>query len=152
MQEKRERARAIIIVDDKIISMYRELKDRVFYTFPGGGMEGDESEEACVKREVLEEFGITIKPIKKVYTYENQNSIEHFYLSEWIFGEFGSGEGEEYMENRNNGVYIPKFIEISNIPNLPLMPREVATAFYEDYTVNGKELRKDIKYILGERT
>ena len=41
-------------------------------------------------------------------------------------------------------------IKIEDIPNLPLMPPEVATIFYEDYMVNGKELRSDVKSILGE--
>ena len=150
MEEKRVRARAIIIHEGKMVSMYRERQGRVFYTFPGGGMEGTETEEECVKREVFEEFGLTVKPIKKVYTYENKNSIEHFYIADWLSGEFGSGEGEEFEENRNNGVYIPKLIEISDIPNIPLMPPEVASAFYDDYTKNGKDLRNDVKFMVGE--
>ena len=150
MEEKRARARAIIIHEGKMVSMYRERQGRVFYTFPGGGMEGTETEEECVKREVFEEFGLTVKPIKKVYTYENKNSIEHFYIADWLSGEFGSGEGEEFEENRNNGVYIPKLIEISDIPNIPLMPPEVASAFYDDYTKNGKDLRNDVKFMVGE--
>lgn len=150
MEKKRVRARAIIIHNNKIVSMYREREGRVFYTFPGGGQEGDETEEDCVIREVYEEFGITIKPIKKVYTYENQNSIEHFYIADWLSGEFGSGNGEEFQENRNNGIYLPKFIEICEIPNLPLMPPEVASAFYDDYNKNGKNIRDDVKFIIGE--
>lgn len=150
MENKRRRVRAIIIKDGKIVSMYREREDRIFYTFPGGGMEGTETEEDCVKREVMEEFGLTVKPIKKVYTYESQNSIEHFYVVDWISGEFGTGEGEEFQENRNNGVYIPKFIEIKDIPNLPLMPPEVAMAFYEDFVENGEKVRNDVKFLLGE--
>lgn len=39
MEEKRVRARAIIIHEGKIVSMYRERQDRIFYTFTGGGME-----------------------------------------------------------------------------------------------------------------
>lgn len=150
MEEKRVRSRAIIIHEEKIVSMYRERQGRIFYTFPGGGKEGNESEEDCVKREVFEEFGLIIQPIKKVYVYENQNSIEHFYVAKWISGEFGSGEGEEFQENQTNGIYIPKFIKISDIPNLPLMPPEVASVFYDDYMKNRQELRKDVKFIMGE--
>ena len=150
MEEKRIRVRAIIIHDGKLVSMYREKGNRIFYTFPGGGMEGKESEEDCVKREVLEEFGIIVKPIKKVYTYENQSSIEHFYLVEWISGKFGSGVGEEFDKEQTNGVYKPLMIDIVNIPNLPLMPREVATTFYEDYIRNHNELRSNVKIFLGE--
>ena len=150
MSEKRKRTRAIIYFGDKIATMYREKNDRIFYTFPGGGMEENESEEECVVREVMEEFGMTIKPLKKVYTYENQISIEHFYICEWISGEFGSGEGEEYQSDRNNGVYIPKLVNVSDIPSLPLMPPEVAKAFHEDYTKYGKMLGDKVKFLNGD--
>ena len=83
MEKKRERARAIIFREGKFVSMYREKQGRIYYTFPGGGIEENESEEACVKREVFEEFGIIVEPIKKVYIYENKISIEHFYLAKW---------------------------------------------------------------------
>ena len=149
---KRTRVRAIIIQDEKIISMYREKDGRVFYTFPGGGLEGNESEIDCVKREVFEEFGIVVEPIKKVYIYENEISVEHFYICEHISGDFGTGAGEEYDKNRNNGVYIPKMIDISNLPSLPLMPPEIAQAFYEDYIKNGKKLRKDVKLLYQKST
>lgn len=146
---KRKRARAIIVNNDKLVSMYREFEDRSFYVFPGGGMENDETEEECVIREVYEEFGIMVKPIKKVYVYENEKSIEYFYLCEWISGEFGTGEGEEFDINSNKqGVYIPELIEISSIPSLPLMPKEVADSFYNDYIANGLNLRNDIKHII----
>ena len=150
MEKKRERARAIIVRDGKFVSMYREKQGRIYYTFPGGGIEENESEEACVKREVFEEFGIIVEPIKKVYIYENKISKEHFYLAKWLSGEFGSGKGEEFQENQNNGIYIPKLIEISDIPKLPLMPPEVASTFYDDYIRNGKDLRNDVKFIYGE--
>ena len=98
---KRKRARAIVIYNGKLVSMYREFDDRSFYVFPGGGMEDNESEEECVIREVYEEFGITVNPIKKVYVYENERSIEYFYLCDWISGEFGTGVGEEFDVNSN---------------------------------------------------
>ena len=150
MGKKRISIRAIIIYEGKLVSMYREKQGRIFYTFPGGGIEENETEKECVKREVLEEFGIFVEPLKKVYTYESQNRIEHFYVAEWISGEFGSGKGEEYQDNRNNGIYLPKFIEIGEIPNLPLMPPEIATIFYDDYMKNGKNLRDDVKFIIEE--
>jgi len=144
---KRNRVGAIIFFEEKIISMYREFESRVFYTFPGGGMEENETEEECICREVFEEFGIMVKPIKKVYVYENARSVEHFYICEWISGEFGTGAGEEFEANRNKGIYKPVFIEISKISALPLMPPEVTSAFIEDYEKNGQDLRNNIKTI-----
>ena len=104
---KRLRARAIILQNEKLVSMYREMDGRVFYTFPGGGMEGNESEQECVIREVYEEFGINVKPIKKVYTYENEISIEYFYICDWLDDKFGTGQGEEYGKEKNNGPSCP---------------------------------------------
>ena len=145
-EAKRTRVRAIILQDKKLVSMYRERDGRIFYTFPGGGAEGNETEQECVIREVFEEIGIRIKPIKKVYTYENKISVEHFYICDWVGGEFGTGKGEEYDKGNTNGLYKPTLINIADIPNLPLMPPEVATEFYKDYTERGKELRSDVKY------
>lgn len=143
-ESKRKCGRAIIVSNNQLVTMYRERQGRIFYTFPGGGMEENETEEECVKREVLEEFGMIVEPVKKVYIYESDNRIEHFYVCNWISGEFGSGEGEEYMPDRNKGVYIPKLINIADIPSLPLMPPEIATAFYNDYIENGIDLNKEI--------
>ncbi len=136
MVEKRKRSRAIILVDDTIITMYRKFEDREFYTFPGGGVEGDESLEECVIREVFEEFGINIQPIKKLYEYESNNSVEYFYLCKWLSGEFGTGTGEEYKKNNNNGIYKPTLMNIKDIPTLPLMPPEVANDLYNDFINN----------------
>lgn len=146
---KTERVRAIIIENDSLVSMYREFNDRVFYTFPGGGIEGPENEEECVIREVFEEFGLIIQPIKKVYIYENEKSVEHFYLCEIVGGNFGQGTGEEYQNNKN-GVYKPTMIKLKEIKNLPLMPPEIAQALIMDYETFEKDLRNDILSIKGK--
>ena len=147
MNEKRVSVRAIILQNEKMVSMYREKNGRIYYTFPGGGLQENESEKECVIREVIEEFGMVVEPIKKVYTYESEKSIEHFYLCKHISGEFGSGQGEEFQDDRNKGVYKPMMIEISNIPNLPLMPPEVAEAFYQDYIKDNSDLRNDVEFL-----
>ena len=149
-KEKRTRARAIIFCEDKIVAMYREREGRIYYAFPGGGLEDGETTEECVKREVLEEFGMVVKPIKKVYICEDQINISHYYICQWVSGDFGSGKGEEFQAGNKNGVYVPSMIKIADIPNLPLKPSEVAETFYEDYLKNGENLRDDVKYIMSE--
>lgn len=143
----RKRARGIVFIDGKMVSMYREFQGRIFYTIPGGGMEEGETEEECVKREVFEEFGIVVKPIKKVYIYQNEKSDEHFYLCDYVSGEFGSGQGEEFQPNRNRGIYIPSLLSVEDIPNLPLMPPEIAKAIVEDYKLNGQSLSDFVKKV-----
>jgi hypothetical protein len=43
---------------------------------------------------------------------------------------------------------VQSLIDISDIPNLPLMPPEVADAFYNDYMENGDIVRNDVLSIV----
>ena len=62
--DKRISCRAIIINNGKMVSMYREKGDRVYYTFPGRGKKKDESMEGSVDRAVIEELEMTDEPTK----------------------------------------------------------------------------------------
>jgi ADP-ribose pyrophosphatase YjhB (NUDIX family) len=59
--------------------MHRNKNGKEYYTYPGGGLEENESLEDCVKREVKEEFGIEISPIRELYEYETEDSLQHFF-------------------------------------------------------------------------
>lgn len=142
---KRISCRAIVIDQNKLVTMYREKEDRVYYTFPGGGRDEGESNEDCVVREALEEFGITVKPIKHVYTYENEKTIQYFYTCEWVDGALGTGEGEEFAPDRNRGIYVPTLMPVENIAKSPLMPPEVANALVEDLAKYGAELGNEVR-------
>lgn len=123
---KRVGARAIVFDGENLLVMYRENKGRIYYTFPGGGLEENETLREGVIRECEEEFGIVVRPKQKLFYYETNKSIEHFYLAEWISGEFGSGKGEEFQPERKRGAYIPKKINVNQIEKFALMPPEVA--------------------------
>ena len=129
--------------------MYREKNNRKYYSFPGGGLEKFESEEECTIREVKEEFGINVLPLKKVYIYEDEKSIQHFYLCKWMSGEFGTGDGEEFSANETNGVYLPTQIDVNKISVLPLMPPIVATQLLEDINNCGYNLDDNLKNLTG---
>ena len=55
---RRPSVRGIIIKDDKIAMVYSHKYD--YYKFPGGGIESDEDVIATLKREILEETGLTV--------------------------------------------------------------------------------------------
>ncbi len=145
----RESCRAIIIHENKLIVMYREKNDRAYFTFPGGGKEENETNDECVKRECIEEFGIVVEPEKEVYIYEDEKSLQHFYFCNWVSGELGSGQGEEFSPDRNSGIYIPTMMPLENIGKLPLMPPEVAKALAEDIN-DIDSMKKNIKKIVGQ--
>ena len=147
---KRISCRAIVIADGGLVTMYREKEGRVYYTFPGGGRDEGETNEACVKREALEEFGITVEPLKHVYTYENEKTIQHFFVCKWVDGELGSGVGEEFQPDRNRGVYKPTLMPLEDITKLPLMPPEIVDVLSEDLKKYGEDLGDEFKEIVVE--
>ena len=60
--------KAIIIEDNRLLTIVKKDEDGLYYIFPGGGQELGETIEQCVKRECLEELGVladfwTSKPI-----------------------------------------------------------------------------------------
>ena len=110
---KRVRVAGIIKLKDWYAFMHRKnvikRKDyQEYYTFPGGGVEEGETLEEAIVREIKEEFGITIKPIKKLYEMESKkfDQKEIFFLCEYIEGKFGTGDGPEF----NND---PKYKDLS---------------------------------------
>lgn len=68
---------AVIVKDKKILVTQRSatMSLPLRWEFPGGKMEDGETEEACIKREILEELNIEINIIRKLtpvaYDYEN---------------------------------------------------------------------------------
>jgi len=79
--------RAIVVKAEKVLAEY--LKKSDVFNLPGGGLEANETFEACVKREVLEETGITIKVLEptcivKEY-FQDETWESHFFRCEDTF-------------------------------------------------------------------
>jgi len=59
-------AKAALICGDRVLTYLRDDKPglpwRGMWDLPGGGREGDETAEACLLREVEEEFGLRLLP------------------------------------------------------------------------------------------
>jgi 8-oxo-dGTP diphosphatase len=76
--------------------MFNSQKDKIAiiktsdgkYFFPGGGIEGNETHEECLKREALEEIGLEIKIVQFVgcaRRYFYSTNEYKYYLSEGYF-------------------------------------------------------------------
>ena len=131
--EKRISCRAIILNDDGLVVMYRNKNGNEYYTLPGGGMEDTETELECVKRECLEEFGIKVEPIKKLYILEDTKTVQHIYYCDWVSGKLGTGTGEEFSANNGKGVYKPMQIAFEKIAETNLVPPEIKERILKDY-------------------
>lgn len=112
-----------------------------YYTFPGGGREGNETLEDGTKREIKEEFGIDVEVVKQLYSLENGgvNKKEYFYLCKYIGGKFGTGDGPEFSNDPkyvDRGQYIPEIIDRKDIEKITLLPTEIRDKFVEDVKNN----------------
>lgn len=148
MQENKIRTRVagILPMNDGLALMHRKNVKRnkeyqEYYAFPGGGLEEGETIEECVIREIKEEFGINVKAIKKLYELENNklNMKEYFFLCEYIDGEFGTGEGEEFSNNpkyKDAGEFIPEIVKKEDIADIVLLPPEIKEKFLQDLKNN----------------
>ena len=108
-----------------------------YYTFPGGGREGQESFEQGTVREVKEEFGIDVEVLEKLYEMEHpdKKTKEYFFLCKYIGGEFGTGTGPEFSGDakyEHRGKYLPEIIERKDVENITLLPYEIRDKFIED--------------------
>lgn len=136
------RVAGIVQMNDGFVLMHRKNvirnKDyQEYYTFPGGHLEEGETLEEGVIREIKEEFGINVKVVKKIYELENSrvNMKEYFFLCEYVDGEFGTGDGEEFSNNpeyKDSGEYIPEIVEREEISGLVLLPLEIKEKFVQD--------------------
>jgi len=46
------------------------------YCFPGGGIEGDESEEQAIVRELDEELGIAVRPVRQLWRSVTERGVD----------------------------------------------------------------------------
>lgn len=139
---ERIRVAGIIPMQDGFALMHRvgvlKRNDiQEYYTFPGGGIEENETLEEGTKREIREEFGIEVKVIKKLYEIESEkfNQKEIFFLCEYVSGEFGTGEGPEFSNDPkyiDSGKYIPEIIKRDEIKDILLLPPEIKEKFVID--------------------
>jgi 8-oxo-dGTP diphosphatase len=126
------RVRAIIIKDDKLLTIKRSKQDLVYFVFPGGGVEQGEDLETAMKRECKEELGVEIKVIEN-FTSERFDrgeieQLEYFYFCDIVSGELGTGDGPEYDVNSDyEGIHEIEWLRINDLLDYDLRPKEVAS-------------------------
>lgn len=113
-------ARAIIIEDDKLLVFFRrkikEGKEITYYAIPGGHVEGNDSLEDTVIRELKEEMNLDIEIKEYLGKLDIDNMEEHYYYAKIIGGELKFG-GEELDRNSVDNYYEIRWIPISEIDN-----------------------------------
>ena len=79
----RRGAVAVVVRDGRmlVIRRARTVVAPLVYCFPGGGIEGDESEEEALVRELREEVGLKLRPVRRLWTCVTAWKVE---LAWWL--------------------------------------------------------------------
>jgi len=137
----RTRAGVILIEDNKVALIERHRAGLDYFVFPGGGVDEGETPEQGAIREALEELGVEVAIKQKVAIIHFAQSTQVYYLVEHVSGEFGSGTGEEFTDADPNdpeeGVYIPIWMSISELPQHEKVYPESVAKLVLDSRVNG---------------
>ncbi len=122
------RVRAVIIKDGSVVLIKRVKPEEVYWVFPGGGVEEDETSEMALKREVLEETGLVVTVGEWIYQDMDEYGQENlFFDCSEINGILGSGIGPEFRDSAyaNSGKYEPQYVSLSEISELNIRPQEM---------------------------
>jgi len=120
-----KRVVGIIIRGRKILLMRRIRNGREYFVFPGGGIEGNESLENGVIREIKEEFNLDVKINKFLFQIENRGRQEFYFLIKEFSGVPKISGNEKKRMNESNQYY-PVWKELEDISNLSNLHSEEA--------------------------
>ena len=98
----RTASRGVVLRDGKMLASHAAVGD--VWMIPGGGVEPGETPEEAVVREVQEETGYVVRPVRQYLTvseyYEEVCYVSHYFLCEVI----GEGETALTENERNSGL------------------------------------------------
>lgn len=123
-----ESARAIVVNDGQILVMKRNKYGQEFYTLVGGRVEADETPEAAVIREVLEETSINVSS-PRIVAVQLGGSFgkQYIYACHYISGKPAvSPDSEEARDNaEGRNLYQPLWVPVGSLSQLQFLPKEL---------------------------
>ena len=132
----RQASRAIIVKDGKILLTYEANTD--VYMSPGGGVEPGETLKECCTRELSEETGYTVKPLRQFLTV-NEYCFETMYVSNYFICEI-TGEAEQKLteievEHGATPVWLGFDEALEIFSHYPDKREDISSLYLREYTV-----------------
>lgn len=130
------RSAGVVLHKGKVLLIHRR-NTKEYYVFPGGGVESSESVEETVIREVQEETSIVVKLNRFLYRAhiigDKAHYDQYYFLCDYVSGEPKLGQGNELDDmNKGEDFYEPRWIDIKQLSQLPVVPFEVRDWLIED--------------------
>jgi hypothetical protein len=129
----------ICVNDGKVLLIHRINKksgfNKEYFVFPGKTVEDDQALEQAFL-ESFKNISITVKLGELLYSKDDE--LEYYYLSEYITGEPSfiatSVEAKEMEEGGH--VYIPMWVELSELDDLIVYPESVKALILDSIQEN----------------
>ncbi|HSX06584.1 MAG TPA: NUDIX hydrolase [Candidatus Saccharimonadia bacterium] len=135
-------ARAIIIEGDRVLVMHRNKYGSEYFTLVGGRLNGDETPEQALIREVKEETGFDVTNQRLVYVEEHpaRYNDQYIFLCEVApHGDVAIQEASEegLMNRMMTNIHRPLWVGASSFASLPFrtiqLQNAIATALTKGF-------------------
>ncbi len=134
-------SRGIVVEDGKILLSYE--KNTNVYMTPGGGLENGETLEECCVRELKEEAGYLVKPLKH-FLVINEYCFETMYVSNYficdIIGDAEQSLTEIEVEHGITPVWIDIEKALEIFGEYASKREDIASLYLREFTVINKYL------------
>lgn len=138
----RQRAGVIIVRGGKVALIRREhASGKVYYLFPGGGVEAGETLEQAAVREAREELGLNVRLDGIAAVVSHNGSEQVYFFAKVESGEFGTGTGSEMSSARSSeqGSYTAVMLDARQLRDFDIRPRALAIALADGTIREGRE-------------
>lgn len=130
-------AKAALVCHGRILTYLRDDFDglpwRNLWDLPGGGREGVETPEACLLREVHEEFGLVLPPDRLIWRRVWPSMMDHARLSVFFAGQITRAEvaAIRFGDEGQRWEMMPVAVLLAHAQAVPEMQRRAAVALAE---------------------
>ena len=133
----RKAVRAIIVNNDQILVMHRDKFSQEYDILIGGAIEMGETPEQAIIREIKEECGVVVGPLKLTFVEDAKEpyGIQFIYLCNYLSGEpVLSSESVEFKINQmGKNRYQPVWRNISELANLVFRSDKIKNAMIKAF-------------------